>query len=135
MQSHLTAKGLRNKEFSHYDELGNVFGKDRANGQSAVGFSEMVEENDKEIKNDEQNEFDPFDPLDELNANASISVTNTPTTQADKKGKKRARSEDPLIDILTHSVKEFGSLQVAAGENIRRLVIAFSLRRMVLQEG
>lgn len=105
--------------------MGNVFGKDRANGQGAMGFSETVEEIDKETENVEQNEFDPFDPLDELNANPSISVTNTPTPQVGKRGKKRVRSEDPLIDILTHTVKEFGSIQAAAGENIRRLADCF----------
>ena len=42
-----------------------------------------------------------------------------------KRGKKRARREDPLIDILIHSIKEFGSLQTVACENIRRLVDCF----------
>ena len=44
-------------EFPHYDELKNVFGKDRANGQGAMRFFETVEEIDKKIENDKQNEF------------------------------------------------------------------------------
>ena len=74
-----------------------MYGKDRAIGHRAMGFSKTVEEIDKEMKNEHENEFDPFNPLDELNGNASISCTNTPSTQAGKRGKKKARSGDPLV--------------------------------------
>ncbi|KAK3212562.1 hypothetical protein Dsin_017268 [Dipteronia sinensis] len=83
VKSHPTAKGLRNKPFPYYEELGIVFGKDRANGQGAMGFFEMVEEIGNE--DDQHNDFDPFYPSDELNGNANMSSTNTPLMQSSKK--------------------------------------------------
>ncbi|PON99916.1 hypothetical protein TorRG33x02_043340, partial [Trema orientale] len=41
-------------------ELGIVSRKDRASGQGAMGFSETVEELDREMENDRVNDFDPF---------------------------------------------------------------------------
>ncbi|KAL5555148.1 hypothetical protein UlMin_037384 [Ulmus minor] len=88
------------KPFLYYEELGLVFGKYRANGQSAMGFSEMVDEIDKEIVDEQDNDFDHFAPLVELNGNANMSSTNTPSTQTCKKGKKRSRNEDPIVCVL-----------------------------------
>ncbi|KAK3221144.1 hypothetical protein Dsin_015114 [Dipteronia sinensis] len=104
----------------------NVFDewvKDRANGQGAMGFFETVEEIGNE--NDQHNDFDPFYPSDELNSNANMSSTNTPLMQSSKKGKKRSRTEDPIIDFLKDSVKEFGNMQTAASDSIRRLADCF----------
>ncbi|PON77145.1 hypothetical protein TorRG33x02_241170 [Trema orientale] len=50
-----------------------------------------------------------------------MSGTNTLSTQAVKKDKKRARNEDPFVDILNDSVNKFGNMQVVANDNIRRL--------------
>ncbi|KAK3211432.1 hypothetical protein Dsin_016138 [Dipteronia sinensis] len=123
VKSHPTAKGLRNKPFPYYEELGIVFGKDRANGQGAMRFFETVEEIGNE--DDRHNDFDPFYPSDELNGNANMSSTNTPLMQSSKKGKKRSRTEDPIIDFLKDSVKEFGYMQTAASDSIRRLADCF----------
>ncbi|KAK2654659.1 hypothetical protein Ddye_014515 [Dipteronia dyeriana] len=104
----------------------NVFDewvKDRANGQGAMGFSETV----KDIGNedDQHNDFDPFYPSDELNGTANMSSTSTPLTQSSKKGKKRYRNEDPIVDFLKDSVKEFGKMQTAASDSIKRLADCF----------
>ncbi|KAK0574686.1 hypothetical protein LWI29_027363 [Acer saccharum] len=63
--NHPIVKGLRNKPFPYYEELGTMFGNDRANGQGAMGFSEMIEEIGNE--DDQHNDDDPFYPSDELN--------------------------------------------------------------------
>ncbi|KAK2643843.1 hypothetical protein Ddye_019038 [Dipteronia dyeriana] len=123
VKSHQTAKGLRNMHFPYYEELGIVFGKDRANGQGAIGFSETVEEIGNE--DDQHNDFDPFYPSNELNGNANMSSTNTPLTQSSKKGKKRSRNEDPIVDFLKNSIKEFGNMQTTASDSIERLVDCF----------
>ncbi|KAK3194373.1 hypothetical protein Dsin_025683 [Dipteronia sinensis] len=123
VKSHPTVKGLRNKHFPYYEEFGIVFGKDRANGQGAMGFFETVEEIDNE--DDQHNNFDHFYPSDELNGIANMSSTNTPLTQSSKKGKKRSRNGDPTIDFLKDSVKEFGNMQTAASDSIRRLADCF----------
>ncbi|KAK4855174.1 hypothetical protein QYF36_004742 [Acer negundo] len=89
VKSHPAAKGLRNKHFPYYEELGIVFGKDRANRQGAMRFSETVEEIGNE--DNQHNGDDPFYPSDELN----------------------------------DSVKEFGNMQTAASDFIRRLADCF----------
>ncbi|KAK3193545.1 hypothetical protein Dsin_024855 [Dipteronia sinensis] len=116
-------KGLRNKPFPYYEVLGIVFGNDRANGQGAKGFFETVEEIGNE--DDQHSCFDPFYPSDELNGNTNMSITNTPLTQLIKKGKKRSRNEDPIIDFLKDSVKEFGNMQTVASDSFRRLANCF----------
>ncbi|KAK4846581.1 hypothetical protein QYF36_019441 [Acer negundo] len=122
-ESHPTAKGLRNKPFPYYEELGTVFGKDHANGQGAMGFFETVEVIGNE--DDQHNDDDPFYTSDELNDNMNMSSTNIPLTQSSKKGKKRSRNEDPIIDFLKDSVKEFGNMQTAASDSMRGLADCF----------
>ncbi|KAK1559181.1 hypothetical protein Q3G72_011561 [Acer saccharum] len=104
-------------------ELGTVFGNDLANGQGVMGFSETVEEIGNE--DDQHNDDDPFYPSDELNGNVNMSNTNIPLTQSSKKGKKKSRNEDPIVDFLKDSVKEFGNMQTAASDSIRQLSDCF----------
>ncbi|KAK3223063.1 hypothetical protein Dsin_010088 [Dipteronia sinensis] len=96
---------------------------DRANGQCAMRFFETVEEIGNE--DDQHNDLDPFYPSDELNGNANMSSTNTPLMQSSKKCKKRSRTEDPIIDFLKDPVKEFGKMQTASSDSIRRLADCF----------
>ncbi|KAL5545066.1 hypothetical protein UlMin_008850 [Ulmus minor] len=125
VKSHPSAKGLRNKPFPYYEELGLAFGKDRANGQGTMGFSETVDEIDKEIGDEQDNDFDPFAPLDELNGNANMSSTNIPSTQTCKKGNKRSRNEDPIVGVLKDSVSRFNNIQTKASDSIRLLANCF----------
>ncbi|KAL5552611.1 hypothetical protein UlMin_040012 [Ulmus minor] len=123
--SHSSAKGLRNKPFPYYEGLGLVFGKDCANGQGAMGFSETVDEIDKEIGDEQDNDFDPFTPLDDLNGNANMSSTNTPSTQTCKKGKKRSRNEDSIVGVLKDSVSRFDNIQTEASDSLQLLANYF----------
>ncbi|KAK0597937.1 hypothetical protein LWI29_030046 [Acer saccharum] len=103
VKSHPTAKSLRNKLFPYYKELGTVFGKDHANGQGAMGFSETVEEIGNE--DDQHNDDDPFYPSDELNGNVNMSSTNTPLTQSTDGATRRLKVFDELkkIDGMTNA--------------------------------
>ncbi|XP_062086304.1 uncharacterized protein LOC133792415 [Humulus lupulus] len=138
IKSHPNAKGLRNREFPHYEDSVTVFGKDRANGQGAMGFSKTVDEIDKEVDNDANFEFDHLSPIDDLIGNATNSHTSTTITsaQSSKKSRKRYRNEDPLVEVLTDTVKKFGDVQVVAGDSIRRIADCFqyetkgAIRRM-----
>ncbi|XP_062103796.1 uncharacterized protein LOC133814909 [Humulus lupulus] len=127
IKSHPNAKGIRNRPFPHYEDLVTVFGKDRANGQGAMGFSETVDEIDKEVDNDANSEFDPLSPIDDLTGNATNNHTNTAATsaQSSKKSRKRSRNEDPLVEVLTDTVKKFGDIQTVAGDSIRRIADCF----------
>ncbi|KAK2638382.1 hypothetical protein Ddye_026177 [Dipteronia dyeriana] len=133
VKSHPTAKGLRNKPFPYYEDLRIVFGKDCANGQGAMRFSETIEEIDNQ--DDQYNDFDLFYPSDELNANANMSSTKTPLTQSSKKGKKRSKNEDPIVDFLKDSVKKFGSMHTAASDSIKPLTDCFQFEDEVLLRG
>ncbi|PON97525.1 hypothetical protein TorRG33x02_067270 [Trema orientale] len=84
-----------------------------------MGFYETVEKIDKETENEQDSEHDPFTPLNELIGNAS---TNTPSTQIGKKGRKRARRADLLIDVISDLVKQICALHASTGKNIRRLI-------------
>ncbi|KAL6133715.1 hypothetical protein ACLB2K_065949 [Fragaria x ananassa] len=46
VKSHLAAKEMWMKLFPHFDNLGNVFGKDRANGKQAANATDYVDEID-----------------------------------------------------------------------------------------
>ncbi|KAK0581668.1 hypothetical protein LWI29_016689 [Acer saccharum] len=86
-----------------------------------------IQRNVEQIGNedDQHNDDDLFYPSDELNGNVNMSSTNIPLTQSNKKGKKRSRNEDPIVDFLKDSVKEFGNMQAAASDSIRRLTDCF----------
>ncbi|KAK2634129.1 hypothetical protein Ddye_028921 [Dipteronia dyeriana] len=126
VKSHPTVKGLRNKHFLYYEELRIVFGKDHANGQGAMRFSETVKETGN--GDDQHNEFDIFYPSDELNGNVNLSSKSTPLMQSSKKGKKRSRNKDPIVDFLKDSVKEFGNMQTAASDSIKQLADYFQFK-------
>ncbi|PON99940.1 hypothetical protein TorRG33x02_043580 [Trema orientale] len=83
-------------------------------------FSEKIDEIDKEIENDEPNV--EFGIIDELVGYVSNSYSSTPidSTQSGKKSRKRARNKDPLVDVLTKTLKEFSNTHAVASENIRK---------------
>ncbi|XP_024029924.1 uncharacterized protein LOC21412682 [Morus notabilis] len=127
VKSHPSAKGLRNKPFPYYDELGLVFGKDRANGQGAMGLTDMVDDIDKETENDL--DYDPLLMSDENMDTASIGgpsiqTTSTPLASGRKK-RKRSQCGDVLVDALTETVHKFSDMYAMAGENIGRLANCF----------
>ncbi|XP_062113924.1 uncharacterized protein At2g29880-like [Humulus lupulus] len=120
IKSHPNAKGLRNIAFPHYEDLVTIFGKDRANGQGAMRFSETVVEIDKEVDNDANSRFDHLSPINDLIGNATNSHTSTTKTsaQSSNKSRKRSRNEDPLVEVLADTVKIFGDIQVVVGDSI-----------------
>ncbi|KAL5564266.1 hypothetical protein UlMin_027430 [Ulmus minor] len=69
-----------------------------------MGFSETVDEIDKEIGDEQDNNFDPFAPLDELNGNANM---------------------HPIVGVLKDSVSRFDNIQTEASDSIRLLVDCF----------
>ncbi|KAL5558709.1 hypothetical protein UlMin_034920 [Ulmus minor] len=88
-------------------------------------FSETVDEIDKEIGDEQDNDFDPLAPLNELNGNANMSSTNTPSTQTCKKSKKRSRNEDPIVGVLKDSVSRFDNIRTEASDSIKLLADCF----------
>ncbi|XP_062075682.1 uncharacterized protein At2g29880-like [Humulus lupulus] len=130
IKSHPNAKAIRNKGFPHYEDLVTVFGKDRTNGQGSMGFSEIIDEINKEVDNDKNSRFDHLSPIDDLIGNATNSHTSTVTisAQSSNKTRKKSRNEDPLVEVMTDSVKKFGDIQVVASDSIRRISHCFQFK-------
>uniref|UniRef100_A0A803QHQ2 Myb/SANT-like domain-containing protein n=1 Tax=Cannabis sativa TaxID=3483 RepID=A0A803QHQ2_CANSA len=117
----------------------NVYGKDRATGDGAMGFSETLDEIAEEINNGWNDDYDPFDTLDEMNANASMN-NNIPSSQTTRKAKRKSNNRDPLVELLSKSMQEFSTMQASASNSIRKLADCFqheadsAARRMNLYE-
>ncbi|KAK9272237.1 hypothetical protein L1049_002608 [Liquidambar formosana] len=83
LQGHKDAKGLWQKPFPHLDELGIIFGKDRANGKRAFAPADLNEEVDQE--EDASTDIG----LNEIDVDVSATATSSggSSTQSDKKRK------------------------------------------------
>uniref|UniRef100_A0A803MUY2 Myb/SANT-like domain-containing protein n=1 Tax=Chenopodium quinoa TaxID=63459 RepID=A0A803MUY2_CHEQI len=57
IKSHKNAAGLRNKPFPLYDDLGKIFGKDRAVGNEAESVFDVLEEMEQEKRGGEEQEL------------------------------------------------------------------------------
>ncbi|XP_061357797.1 uncharacterized protein LOC133302090 [Gastrolobium bilobum] len=135
-KTHPSAKGLFNKPFPHYDALGSIFGKDVATGGSAVGAQDAVNDLERETTcyDDSGTPFEEYldltgdyipSPLDEP------PVPDIPTEEAvpqspvsivtGKKGKKRTRTEDPLVDVM----KDLSDTYRKSTNSIDKLVSCF----------
>ncbi|KAK9293016.1 hypothetical protein L1049_021000 [Liquidambar formosana] len=83
VKGHKDAKGLWQKPFPHLDELGIIFGKDRANGKGAFAPADLNEEVDQE--EDASTDIG----LNEIDVDVSAIATSSggSSTQSDKKRK------------------------------------------------
>ena len=137
LQSHPTAKGLRNNPFPYYDLLADVFGKDAATGASAESPIDSVAELQKE-----QDVSNPqADPEVEIaeeagdNLDASAADThNEPTTGAANSEhfqgtSKRIRTRRSFSaghdDEFQSTVQAIGNLVENASNNLGRLADCF----------
>lgn len=97
MKGHPQPRGLRNKSFSYYDNLFNVFGKDRADGYDSESPYHMSTPADlEEEKTPEFQEFNVGDPpmVDQfMGENASSTTTS-------RSGRKKRRVPEELNDIF-----------------------------------
>ncbi|KAK9671817.1 hypothetical protein RND81_12G056400 [Saponaria officinalis] len=127
VKSHKNAAGLRNKSFPLYDDLGKIFGKDRAKGdegeclQYALGEMEDEERNEQEeeqvsLSNTQGRSSPP--PSTQEEPTPSIAHTSTRT--------KKARTET-IVALKEFSTKldKMSDVMEAAGEHIGRLANCF----------
>ncbi|KAI3779031.1 hypothetical protein L2E82_08467 [Cichorium intybus] len=93
IEIHKKAGKWRNKTFPHFQELCNVFGKDRAQGNRAKDFVQM--ENDANLEEENQQMEDEFERPVEVSP-------NTPTnTNSSVRLKKRKSRVDPIVEGIT----------------------------------
>ncbi|XP_061376054.1 uncharacterized protein LOC133318117 isoform X2 [Gastrolobium bilobum] len=136
VKTHPNAKGLYKKPFPYFDMLAPIFGKDMATGQDAVGPEDAAQDVDKEaaindkcgsIADDMYDQMDdytqtpffnpiPEDPTEEGMAHSPVSVSVA------KKGKKRGRSEDPVILVVADAMKDLTQSYREGNEVMKEMV-------------
>ncbi|KAK8508577.1 hypothetical protein V6N12_044493 [Hibiscus sabdariffa] len=120
VKSHPTAAGLRNKSFPFFDDLVQIFGKERATGATAETTADAIEDLDAEDNvfldafDGEVGGVKDFESRNEVGASTfqtyDVAVT---TMKKDVSSKKRSRSEDGLSAL----VEEIGKFGAAYREN------------------
>lgn len=125
LQSHPTAKGLRNKPFRYYDELSVVFGKDRANGHGARGLGDMIDDIDIEVLNGETNLVEEENDNEQEPEDDTQTNTPSPPVQKDKKRKRKSKSEDSLVETLTETISKFSDMYALSTDNMSKIANCF----------
>ncbi|XP_061369994.1 uncharacterized protein LOC133312749 [Gastrolobium bilobum] len=156
IKTHPSAKGLFKNPFPFFDELAPIFGKEVATEERAEGPEDAVQQMEKEaaVYDESGNLADDFfeqmlDPTQSQNycpmpeptteegpeVHSPVSVTVT------KKGKKRARSEDVVIGVVSEAMDKLTQSHTRTTNKIDNLVGCFKhkaedreLRRSILEE-
>lgn len=103
IQSHPNAKGLRNKSFPFYDELSQVFGKDRANGEGVESPADAVEE----ITNDEENSPVQLEQQKENIEDEVSTKINGQSANTSSRGSKRPKTDSlEIVKELTFGLQK-----------------------------
>ncbi|KAK9011500.1 hypothetical protein V6N11_044348 [Hibiscus sabdariffa] len=103
LMSHTIATELRNKSFPFFDDLVQIFEKERATGAAVDAVENLGMEDNTFL--DEPNVEDEgvkdSESIEEIEAsNCQASVTATATMKIDISSKKRRRSDDGLFDLV-----------------------------------
>ncbi|XP_021752388.1 uncharacterized protein LOC110717910 [Chenopodium quinoa] len=126
IKSHKNAEGLRNKPFPFYDNLGKIFGKDRAIGNEATNVDDVLDEVDEEDKGEEEQEVPQYSE-EHISSTPLCNQTRPPlSTTPTTTRTKRARTE--IIEVLKEfstKVGKISDVMEAAGEHIGRLANCF----------
>ncbi|XVF40553.1 hypothetical protein PTKIN_Ptkin01aG0122900 [Pterospermum kingtungense] len=151
LEGHKDAAGLRNKPFSHYDELGIIFGKDRAIKEGAEAAGDAVENIQVEeaiekaaseaydAMNNGENYDDYFD-VNLENVSESILFTNTgnsesspsigkrPTMQGEKdmaRKRQKTKKSSEIDETFVKNMAKLGEICEGAKEEIGKLASCF----------
>ncbi|KAL1805101.1 hypothetical protein ACET3Z_028169 [Daucus carota] len=122
--SHPNAKGLRNKSFPFYDELAQVFGKDRANGEGVESPADAVEE----IANDEESNLyqQVGQQKDNLEDEVSPRTNVQQPTDTSAPGNKRIKIDSlEIVKELTYGLQKISNVMETGNENIAKLTSCF----------
>uniref|UniRef100_A0A162AHN3 Uncharacterized protein n=1 Tax=Daucus carota subsp. sativus TaxID=79200 RepID=A0A162AHN3_DAUCS len=122
LKSHPNAKGLRNKSFPFYDELAQVFGKDRANGEGVESPADAVEE----IANDEESNLYQQAGQQKDNLEDEVSPRNVQPTDTGARGSKRIKTDSlEIVKELTFGLQKISNVMETEYENIAKLTSCF----------
>lgn len=123
LQSHPNAKGLRNKSFPFYEELAQVFGKDRANGECVESPADAMEE----IAEDEENSPNQQPGQQQNSIEDEVSPeTNAQPVDASSRRSKRIKTDSlEIVKKLTYGLQKISDVMESGNENIARLTNCF----------
>ncbi|KAK2965846.1 hypothetical protein RJ640_026697 [Escallonia rubra] len=114
LKSHPEAKGLLNKPLFKYDQLGFIFGKDRATEKSAEAPGDAVEDLDRE---------EGTIGLDDMDM--SVHMTGSATQSTGTKPIKKRRTHGGMTDGFTSGLQNltavFGTYMEATGKRMEML--------------
>ncbi|KAK1391561.1 hypothetical protein POM88_010617 [Heracleum sosnowskyi] len=125
--SHPNATSLRNKPFPLFDELGGIFGKDRASeneSASALDALEELEEEDKDMELEQVHELSIED--EGTPATQSRQIKTPPSAAPASTRTKKARTETiEALKDFSRKLEKMSGLMENASEHIGRLASFF----------
>ncbi|KAK2975419.1 hypothetical protein RJ640_014000, partial [Escallonia rubra] len=114
VESHPEANGLLNKPLFKYDQLGFIFGKDRATGKAAEAPGDAVEDLDREEGTIGLDDMDMSVPM-------TGSATQSTRTKPIKKRRTRGSMTDGFTSGLQNLTAVFGTYMEATGKRMEML--------------
>ncbi|KAK8558703.1 hypothetical protein V6N12_042003 [Hibiscus sabdariffa] len=103
IKSHPTFVGLRNKSFPFFDDLVQIFGKERAKGAAVDAVENLATKDNTflDALNTEDEGVKDSESIEEIRAsNCQASVATAATIKSDVSSKKRSRSDDGSFDLF-----------------------------------
>ncbi|KMS99982.1 hypothetical protein BVRB_1g018220 isoform B [Beta vulgaris subsp. vulgaris] len=130
IKSHKNAAGLRNKPFPFYEELGKIWGKDRAVGNESGTVYDVLQEMEHGARVEEEHQVPDLN-AEESNSPTQCDPTGPPSstpqsTTPSSSRTKRARTEtiEALKEFST-KIGKISDVMEAATEHIGRLANCF----------
>ncbi|XP_038973988.1 uncharacterized protein LOC120105506 [Phoenix dactylifera] len=135
VKSHPNAQGMRNKPFPHFEDLTNIFGRDRATGMGAEAPADAVEKIEMEEQQypytspaiNESQEADSNFVGQNVNMNTPQTATHTEVAGPSRPTRtKKARHEAlEVVRDLTSEMTKVVGMMAAAGDHIEKLAQCF----------
>ncbi|KAK9755467.1 hypothetical protein RND81_01G027300 [Saponaria officinalis] len=123
-KSHKNAAGLRNRPFPLIEEIGRIFGKDRATGLEGDSIQDALEEMEDQERDDQAEEQVPLSKTQEVSHHTE--VKHSPSSEPSNRKTKKARTETiEALRQFSSTLDKMSNVMEAAGEHMGRLANCF----------
>ncbi|XP_074296794.1 uncharacterized protein LOC141627418 [Silene latifolia] len=123
-KSHKNAAGLRNRPFPLIEEIGRIWGKDRATGLEGDSIQDVLEEMEDQERDDQEEEQVPLSNTQEVPNHTE--VEHSPLSEPSNRKTKRARTETiEALRQFSFTLDKMSNVMEAAGEHMGRLANCF----------
>ncbi|KAK9665080.1 hypothetical protein RND81_14G088900 [Saponaria officinalis] len=117
LKSHKNAAGLRNRPFPLIEEIGRIFGKDRATGLEGDSIQDALEEMGDQERDDQEEEEVPLSKTQEVSHH--IEVEHSPSSEPSNRKTKRARTETiEALRQFSSTLDKMSNVMEAVGEHM-----------------